>query len=1387
MTINAIPSLVRTSSTFVSDVDTFFGATLPTLVTEINIATEAINNDYNAAMAAGLANAETNAASAAASATSASNNAGIVSAIINTSGVSATSAATSEASAKNYMESAIRAWSSSMAPAETLPSIAKSIHSGVVVKSIVYDTRKDSDGGQWRKRCADKSWYTETLGGTTWLGQAATELAARGANLYTYPEQLDNAAWTKARATITTGFANLNGQMSAFKLTEDATATQTHLIIQVAVLIANRLQNVTVRAKAGERTLLGLDANAMSNMLTVFDLSTGTVSFTGTSVCSATCTTVGGGWYDCTMYYVPTLSTYYPIIRLCNASSAAGITYTGDGTSGLYISHIQTSLAEETLGPNLIGNSAFTSDVNGWTSSRSGTLSHESSSSRLRVTNGAADYGTAQFACTTVVGRLYKVMGTITAGTVGGFLAVGTGTATLNTNSILPNLVSSTLPAYFKATTTTTYVGCQTGSSTAGLYTDFDNITLEEVTPVASTYVPYSTLAGRYFQNTTDKKFYALNSTYGVTEVFRGNVREFPEQVAIVAESARVVIYDLTQVGCPMWMVFVGGTILTAPLVDWNRTSRLISAIAMRDGLLLNNAGSANTGSDAGINATDFCRDRFWKKTATISAGYAGYSTNSISARNTGLLGMTDLTWTTIVSASVNDIAITVLDNAPIDPATGLPVPTIAVATAGGVSIIKDNGTVVNITGASGLNLCSAVGFIGSDLTFNSANYQKVCFGPIPAASTNLANITTGYSRGYCWTGTVPTLIGGAATNPINVLDKATYSSLGLTLLKENPTTPTKSMVDYITNAYNSGWQVGDSRGAWLADTVAGSISTTELLSGDSADFTSGVGNWAASYQCTIASVASQLVITATGVNPYATMNVAVVVGRTYRISVESVASNFTVATSLYLGNVAGLSQQQYGVTPANPGSTATMYITATTTTLNIQLSGSCAIGNTWTVDNVSVTLWEGDRSVKNKPLAIVGTLTKTAVASAAQLVAYSGFTNAAYLEQPYSANLDFGTGDFCFMGWANNSVADGFSRSLLERRGASGALVTIRKHTSEGYRLEVGDGTNTANVVSAAVSAARYAFITALRRGTTLEIYVDGALSATASASVVSGSLSNALATLTIGYHSTNAAFSGSLALWRASATAPSADQIAHIYRTELPLFQTGAQCTLAGTSTAVTALAYSEDTDTLHVGTSWGRSAFKDLLRIESEATTVGAITSLSAGMGAVLTGGATAGYYYQPAFLLRDEVRRKAEARKALGKVPVFFDFDTIAFTSPTTSGSPTLTGSSVVGTPYVGMGITGTGIPVGTTLIAVSGATYTMSANATVTNAGAVSIGQSSYTLQQGYTAKAVYSAGTLKRVGSTKDYTVASDGFRETTNFGTSPGSAVWVSIMAVKV
>jgi hypothetical protein len=80
-----------------------------------------------------------------------------------------------------------------------------------------------------------------------------------------------------------------------------------------------------------------------------------------------------------------------------------------------------------------------------------------------------------------------------------------------------------------------------------------------------------------------------------------------------------------------------------------------------------------------------------------------------------------------------------------------------------------------------------------------------------------------------------------------------------------------------------------------------------------------------------------------------------------------------------------------------------------------------------------------------------------------------------------------------------------------------------------------------------------------------------------------------------------------GSIALLRASATAPSADQIKEIYEAEKPLFQDNAKATLNGTSDAVTALSYDDSTEELLVGTSGGLSVFSGLRRVDENTNAI------------------------------------------------------------------------------------------------------------------------------------------------------------------------------------
>lgn len=150
-------------------------------------------------------------------------------------------------------------------------------------------------------------------------------------NLLTYSGQFDNADWTKQRATITANaIVAPDGTVAADKLVEDTTADATHRVLRASVFTGTVF---SVYAKAGERTKVRLtienltDGNNYGSSST-FDLVLGTNNGTGTMVA------VGGGWYRCTVIATSPVNAA-PFIYLADAIGNS--TYTGDGTSGLYI------------------------------------------------------------------------------------------------------------------------------------------------------------------------------------------------------------------------------------------------------------------------------------------------------------------------------------------------------------------------------------------------------------------------------------------------------------------------------------------------------------------------------------------------------------------------------------------------------------------------------------------------------------------------------------------------------------------------------------------------------------------------------------------------------------------------------------------------------------------------------------------------------------------------------------------------------------------------------------------------------------------------------------------------------------------------------------------
>jgi len=268
-------------------------------------------------------------------------------------------------------------------------------------------------------------------------------------------------------------------------------------------------------------------------------------------------------------------------------------------------------------------------------------------------------------------------------------------------------------------------------------------------------------------------------------------------------------------------------------------------------------------------------------------------------------------------------------------------------------------------------------------------------------------------------------------------------------------------------------------------------------------------------------------------------------------------------------------------------------------------------------VDNVTLRIAEEDRSVNDNGLQVFGTITKDPVATGADLVAYSGFLLTRYIKQPYNSDLDFGTGDFCVIAWAyKTNEFSNYMFNLVDNTDTS--VLTFADLSG----FKAGD-TSTTNTVALANTGWRQ-FI-GVRKNGILYYYLDGNL-VTSAPSTDDLSL-NGGGSLVIGGRQPDGRFWGSnsagngtdagIALFRISATAPTAEQIAKIYEDEKYLFQENSQATLYGSSDAVTALAYDGDTELLHVGTSAGRSVFQGLRRVDNTTGAVGAAISASNGL--------------------------------------------------------------------------------------------------------------------------------------------------------------------------
>jgi hypothetical protein len=341
---------------------------------------------------------------------------------------------------------------------------------------------------------------------------------------------------------------------------------------------------------------------------------------------------------------------------------------------------------------------------------------------------------------------------------------------------------------------------------------------------------------------------------------------------------------------------------------------------------------------------------------------------------------------------------------------------------------------------------------------------------------------------------------------------------------------------------------------------------------------------------------------------------------------------------------------------------TVTINWVADRTTAHIALAPG-SLTNVAGMEDIRIDVAANDRSVAaNHPL-VYGTVTRTAVATGAELAAYGGFSASSYLETGAAA-ITLGTGDFCFSAWAYyGTLGGGLSQESLFTVLGTNELNFEKQSGNSSLRVnQSGRFTGTSSTGTLISNAWNH--VAFVRSGTNMNYYINGVLAGTSTMPSYDGALTNG--TIRIGNRTDGTSnHRQQIALARAGLTAPTPQQIRDMYAAELPLFQANAKCLLP--SDSVSALAYDDSTDLLHVATPSGMARLRDLLVVDKDAIVV---TGIDARSGIVVTRDTGSADVTQPSLLMR------AEMLQPDMRTP--YDRDRVRGSGVTINATPTIIG-------------------------------------------------------------------------------------------------------------
>ena len=689
----------------------------------------------------------------------------------------------------------------------------------------------------------------------------------------------------------------------------------------------------------------------------------------------------------------------------------------------------------------------------------------------------------------------------------------------------------------------------------------------------------------------------------------------------------------------PLWMEFEGFS-NTENLLRGATNYPLNNVHALNGTMCFTRTGGYGMGLVSFIDEKIYS---YWD--ASSRAPYRG----SIADRNSGK-GIKSVSGYGLANATTTDIAMTILPNAPIDDGTRLPIPTIAVSTLDGVSIIDHYDKIIDYERSGGNDR------VGS-LTFDENNDLIVTWGTSGSGYRHIARFTEPFAddssfdtnQGYLATDLgLGASAGGAVAGAVKFSDNGRvfaidHDSTGRSDVKDRlglldlvDESPANSLGAFINSSANSGWCVGDITRAWLCSTDTTNATGSDKITGGIFSNQTMVNAWTGSGG-TLSLDGGQLRVTSSGSGPASGYQaVTLVVGKRYTVT-------------SYIHNASGTSAQNgaridisTGTTVNNPitgGSSSTipannaypahLTFTATATTMYVHLTSMATSASRYSVfDFVVLREAEEDMSLNNKGISVYGTVTKTAVASGAELVSYGGFSGSNYLQQQYSADFNYGTTDYSVSLWFKSSA--GSTTEYLFRKGNPAndhgvieGYITQVSGTNGKVRFVLKDAGSSDNTLLTATDTwndGKWHHYVGVKQSQVMKLYLDGRLNTSAvndpAHTVTWGGMSELFGIGTNG-NGGNPASSTELTLLRVSGDVPTDEQVKKMYNDEKKLFEPNAKCTLYGSSDTVTAVAYDDSTDTAYAGTSAGRSDFIGLNRINNTTTAVTAAISASNGL--------------------------------------------------------------------------------------------------------------------------------------------------------------------------